>query len=136
MYSLKPALLEQQRKVNQVSGEEEERKREYVLKKLSDARWACHADCIKAFHHTIKAVIATLDDIRENEKKANIVAEAKGLLQNVQEFEFILALDVLDLMTASIASRFDTNNVAERAFSKLKLIKSRLRSTMNQERLQ
>jgi hypothetical protein len=63
------------------------------LKKLSDTRWACRADSIKAFHHTIEAVIATLEDIRENEKKANIAAEAKGLLQNVKEFEFILALE-------------------------------------------
>ena len=86
--------LEQQRKVNQASGEEEERKREYVLKKLSDTRWACRADSIKAFHHTIKAVMATLKDIRENEKKANIAAEAKGLLKNIKEFEFILALEV------------------------------------------
>ncbi len=85
--------LEQQRKVNQASGEEK-RKREYALKKLSDTRWACRADSIKAFHHTIEAVIATLEDIRENEKRANIAAEAKGLLQNVKEFEFILALEV------------------------------------------
>ena len=89
--------LEQQRKVNQASGEEET-KREYVLKKLSDTRWACRADSIKAFHHTIEAVIATLKDIRENEKKANIAAEAKGLLQNIEEFEFILALEVFNIL--------------------------------------
>ena len=38
--------LEQQRKVNHASGEEE-RKREYLLKKLSDTKWACRADSIK-----------------------------------------------------------------------------------------
>ena len=85
--------LEQQRNINQTSGGEE-RKQEYVLKKLSDTRWACRADSIKAFHHTIEAVVATSEDIRENEKKANIAAEAKGLLRiNVKEFEFILALE-------------------------------------------
>jgi ribosomal protein L31 len=78
--------LDQQRKVNQASGEEEERKRV--------TRWACCADSIKAIHHTIKAVIATLEDILENEKKANIATEAKELLKNVKEFEFILALKV------------------------------------------
>ena len=85
--------LEQQRKVN-LAASEEERNREYVLKRLSDTRWACRADSIKAFHHIIKAVIATLEDIRENEKKANISAEAKGLLQDIKEFEFILVLEV------------------------------------------
>ena len=47
--------LEQQRMVNLPAGEEE-RKREYVLKRLSDTRWTCWADSIKAFHLTIKAV--------------------------------------------------------------------------------
>ncbi|CAB4018532.1 zinc finger MYM-type 1-like [Paramuricea clavata] len=41
------------------------------------------------------AVIATLKEVRENETKAAIAAEAKGLLQNVEDFEFIVALDVL-----------------------------------------
>ena len=86
--------LEQQIKGNQASGEDKERKQEYVLKKLSDTIWVCSADSIKAFHHTIEAVIATLEDIQENEKKANFAAEAKGLLQNVKEFEFIPALEV------------------------------------------
>ena len=44
--------------------------------------------------NTLDDVIATLKDVRENEKKASIAAEAKGLLQNVQDFEFILALEV------------------------------------------
>ena len=85
--------LKRQRKVNLAAGEEG-RKREYVLKRLSDTKWACRVGSIKAFHHTIEAVIATLEDIRENEKKANISAEVKGLLQNIKEFEFILALQV------------------------------------------
>ena len=44
-------------------------KREYTLKKLSDTRWACRADSITAIHQTLDAVIATLKDVRENEKK-------------------------------------------------------------------
>ena len=66
----------------------------YVLKKLSDTRWACRANSITATYHTLEAVIATLRDIRENETKANIAAEAKGLLQNISDFTFILALEV------------------------------------------
>ena len=44
-------------------------KREYTLKKLSDSRWACRADSITAIHQTLDAVIATLKDVRENEKR-------------------------------------------------------------------
>ena len=40
-------------------------------------------------------LIATLKEVRENETKAAIAAEAKGLLQNVQDFEFIVALEVI-----------------------------------------
>ncbi|CAB4021665.1 zinc finger MYM-type 1-like, partial [Paramuricea clavata] len=37
-------------------------KREYVLKKLSDTRWACRADSITAIYNTFEAVIATLKE--------------------------------------------------------------------------
>ena len=84
--------LKHQRELN--AAVEGTRKREYVLKKLSDTRWACRADSITATYHTLEAVIATLRDIRENEMKANIAAEAKGLLQNISDFTFILALEV------------------------------------------
>lgn len=69
-------------------------RRECTLKKLSDTRWACRADSIIGIHRTLHVVIATLKDIRENGTKAAIAAEAKGLLQNVQDFEFIVALEV------------------------------------------
>jgi hypothetical protein len=69
-------------------------KREYVLKKLSDTRWACRADSITAIYNTFEAVLATLKEFREKEKKPHIAAEAKGLLQNIYDFEFILALEV------------------------------------------
>ncbi len=65
------------------------------MKKLSDTRWACQADSITAIYHTLEAVIVTLKEIRENESKAHIAAEAKGLFQNICDFEFVLALDAL-----------------------------------------
>ena len=58
--------LKHKRELN--ASEEGKKKREYVLKKLSDTRWACRADSITAIYHTLEAVIATLKEIRENEK--------------------------------------------------------------------
>ena len=69
------------------------KQREYFLKKLSDTRWACRADSIKAIHHTLEAVLDTLEDIKDNKTNANIAAEAKGLFNNI-DFEFVLALEV------------------------------------------
>ena len=66
--------LKHQRKLN-ASDDEGKKKREYVLKKLSDTRWACLADSITAIYHTLEAVIATLREIRENEKKAHIARD-------------------------------------------------------------
>ena len=80
--------LKHQRELN--ASDEGKKKREYVLKKLSDTRWACRADSITAIYHTLEAVIATLKEIRENEKKAHIAAESKGLLKNICDFEFVL----------------------------------------------
>ena len=45
------------------SDDEGKNKREYVLKKLSDTRWACRADSITAIYNTLKAVIATLKEM-------------------------------------------------------------------------
>ena len=70
-----------------------EKSPKYVLKKLSDTRWACRADSIKAIYHTIESVVATLKEVVKVEKKPNIYAEAKGLLRSI-DFEFILALQV------------------------------------------
>ncbi len=64
-----------------------------TLKNLCETRWACRADAINTFNATIGAIVATLKHIRETDQKPNIVAEAKGLLANI-DFEFILALKV------------------------------------------
>ena len=81
--------LKHQRELN-ASDDEGKKKREHVLTKLSDTRWACRADSITANYHTLEAVIATLKEIRKNEKKTHIAAKAKGLFQNICDFEFVL----------------------------------------------
>ena len=68
--------LKHQRELN-ASDDEGKKKREYILKKLSDTRWACRADSITAIYHTFEAVIATLKEIRKNEKKTHIATKAK-----------------------------------------------------------
>ena len=60
------------------------------MKSLCETRWACRANAINTFNAT------TLKHICETETKANIAAEAKGLLANI-DFQFILALKVSTL---------------------------------------
>ena len=72
---------------------ESQKAQKYILKKLSDTRWACRADSIKAICHTIGSVIATLKQVAKVEKKPNIYPAANGLLRSIN-FEYILALVV------------------------------------------
>ena len=64
-----------------------------TLKSLCETRWACRADAINTINASLKVVYRTLLDIPETERKANIAAEAKGLLASI-DFDFILSLNV------------------------------------------
>ena len=61
---------------------------------MVDTRWACHCDSLTVIKKTLPAIIATPDDISENETDANISATAYGLLQIITKFEFVASLCV------------------------------------------
>ena len=83
------------KKQAEIHEEEQNPKRFQVrtLKSLCETRWACRADAINTINASLKAVYRTLLDIHETERKANIAAEAKGLLASI-DFDFILSLNV------------------------------------------
>ena len=64
-----------------------------ALKALSDTRWACRIDSINAINDTMPAVLVTLTEIEDTDKRSTIVSQARGLLKGI-DFEFILALKV------------------------------------------
>ena len=57
------------------------------MKKLSDTRWACRYDSIKAVTTTFTAVLATLEEISEGGDQDRTV-ETRGILLQVS-FQFV-----------------------------------------------
>ena len=66
-----------------------------TLKRLSDTRWSCRVDSLRAIKVSLAALISALEVIIEEERNGRIVCEARGLLVNIKKFEFILAFEVL-----------------------------------------
>ena len=75
-----------------------------TLKRLSDTRWSCRIDSLKAIDGTLPNIIATLEEIEDTERNGRIVCEAKGLLNSICSFDFILLFVIfLDLLSYSKA---------------------------------
>lgn len=68
----------------------------YSLKKLSDTRWACRSDSIVAVSKNYSAIVKALDEIGEKSQVPKVVSDANALKHLVQQFEFLLCLDVLE----------------------------------------
>jgi len=64
-----------------------------TLKALSTTRWACHIDSINTVNDTMPAILATLTEIEDTDRRSTIVSQARGLRKGI-DFEFILALKV------------------------------------------
>lgn len=63
------------------------------LKSLSETRWSCRAEALKAVLFNFSTLINTLEEISEN--NINSGAEATSLLGNIQNFEFVFCLIIL-----------------------------------------
>ena len=62
---------------------------------LSDTRWACHINSLRSLNTALAAVLDTLEEVAESESDSRIVAEANGLVNLVNAFEFILIFTVV-----------------------------------------
>ena len=65
------------------------------LQQLSDTRWACRHSAVDALCYTYDALLATLEVIADGENHSKAI-EARGLLFQVQSFQFILLLVLFD----------------------------------------
>ncbi|CAI6362199.1 unnamed protein product [Macrosiphum euphorbiae] len=63
------------------------------LKSLCETRWNCRMDALKSVFTNFSTIINTLEHISDND--INSGSEAKSLLNNIQNFEFVLCLIVL-----------------------------------------
>lgn len=63
---------------------------------MSDTRWACRSDSIVAVSKNYSAIVKALDEIGEKSQVPKVVSDANALKHLVQQFEFLLCLDVLE----------------------------------------
>jgi len=59
-----------------------------TLKSLSDTRWSARADAVDAVFHCYSDIVNTLEQMSANsEQKAEVVAEARAILQKLRKLE-------------------------------------------------
>ena len=70
-----------------------------VLKSLSVTRWTCHHEAVKAISEEMERIILCLDLIlNDDSSDSKISSQAKGLLSNILDFEFIFGIEVLRII--------------------------------------
>ena len=76
------------------------------LQRLSDTRWACRQGAVNAVCYTFDAIVATLSTVIEGNNGAKS-AEARGLLAQVNSFQFVLCLVIFDRILSCTKSLSD-----------------------------
>jgi len=67
-----------------------------TMKSLCETRWACRYEAVRATQANLQVVVELLDAlIEENSSQSKALADARGLLLQIQSFEFLLAIAVL-----------------------------------------
>ena len=81
-----------------------------VLKSLSVTRWACHHEAVKAISEEFERIILCLDLIMTDDSSdSKTTSQAKALLQNIVDYEFLFGIKVLRMIlihTAKLSSYF------------------------------
>ena len=68
-----------------------------ILKSMCNTRWSCRASAFKATILSFDAIVLFLKLVDEDDKTAT-GATAKGLLNSIQNFEFIIILVILNAL--------------------------------------
>ena len=66
-----------------------------TLKCLSDTRWSCRVESLRAIKASLSALICALEIVIEEKKNGKVACEARRLLVHIKKFEFIMAFEVL-----------------------------------------
>ena len=67
-----------------------------TLKILSDTRWACRIQAVRAFLNNLSAIIDTLQHIADNDKL--YCSEAYSLLKRILDFQFIFCCKLMHIV--------------------------------------
>nr|TKW38747.1 hypothetical protein SEVIR_1G136300v2 [Setaria viridis] len=126
-----------------------------TLKSVSATRWESHVESVKSIRFQCTDIREALLQVSDVDNDPKTRSEAKGLANNeLGEYEFIVAIVIwyevlyaVNLVSKHLQAKDMLIDVTiekveglisffkERSFSKLKLLKSYLRSTMTQQRL-
>ena len=95
LYTFLEASSHRHAKLESVIKEVNSKPRIMSVKKLSDTRWACRSDAIRAVSENFSAILKALDEVEQSAHSGRVVAEAGGLRYQMLKFEFLLCLIVL-----------------------------------------
>ena len=73
-----------------------------TLKKVRQTRWSSLHDAIKSLRHNYSDIMKTLNKINLTSSKADERAEAAGLFNAIQKFEFSIQIVLQDKLLSSI----------------------------------
>lgn len=78
------------------------------VKPLSEIRWECRVDSVKAIRYQMKEIINALFELIEISDESKIISEAEGLIQQMETFDFtVLTVILYDLLHAvNIVSKY------------------------------
>lgn len=65
------------------------------LKSISTTRWACRFEAVAAVKNNYLAIISAIQNICDTTKIPDVRSKSRGLLMQLQTFEFIFALNML-----------------------------------------
>jgi len=102
-----------------------------TLKSMSQTRWACRAEAINAVKNNYKALISTLKEINSKYFIPEARAKCRGLLQQLNTFEFIYCLNLMQpilQLILKVSSSLQASNLE--LFSAVSLVHA-LRSSLN-----
>lgn len=109
-----------------------------TLKSISTTRWACRFEAVAAVKNNYLAIISAIQNICDTTKIPDVRSKSRGLLMQLQTFEFIFALNMLHpllLLIVKINSCLQAENLdllnSLNMIKSLKLSISQLRSDDN-----
>lgn len=66
-----------------------------TLKSLSETRWACRSEAVSVVHVQLNAILQAFKEIIEDASDSKARAKGKGILHQIESFDFIICLEIM-----------------------------------------